>query len=263
CEATRSQSLESLSRIPEISRRRLETLPTAAVVLERLILASGVKRLSVSAAGLREGVLYDNLSPDKRALDPLAEGAREFGRRLSPNLAFAKAAARFTAPLFSDETPEEARLREAACSMVDIGAFLHPDHRDFPSYTNILHAPLTGIDHPGRVFVALAIFHRYAGRREPPKPAASERILTTDERRRAMLLGLTLRLAGSVAPKSGKSLDGCRLERTSDELIFSLEPEVRPLFGEVEERRLSTLAGELGLNPVVRTIDETAARRTG
>ena len=48
------------------------------------------------------------------------------------------------------ETPEERRLRHAACLISDIGWRAHPDYRGEQSLNVIAHAALAGIDHPGR-----------------------------------------------------------------------------------------------------------------
>ena len=67
---------------------------------------------------------------------------------------------RWTDQLFDDpaleETPEERRLRHAACLLSDIGWRAHPDYRGEQSLNSIAHAGLGGVDHEGRMFLALA-----------------------------------------------------------------------------------------------------------
>ncbi len=53
---------KSLAKIPDVSSRRVGALPVGAMVLSRLIAATKVKKVEVSAYGLREGVLFDQLS---------------------------------------------------------------------------------------------------------------------------------------------------------------------------------------------------------
>ena len=59
----------------------------------------------------------------------------------------------------------------SAC-LSDIGWRAHPDYRGEQSMNVIAHAYFTGIDHAGRAFLALAIFHRYAGLKSDRSPAA-------------------------------------------------------------------------------------------
>jgi exopolyphosphatase/guanosine-5'-triphosphate,3'-diphosphate pyrophosphatase len=62
-----------------------------------------------------------------------------------------------------DETAEEKRLRRAACLLADIGWRAHPDYRGEQSLNIISHAAFVGVDHPGRAFLALAVFFRHVG----------------------------------------------------------------------------------------------------
>src|SRR5471030_3133506 len=75
------QSRSSLERIEGISRRRVEALPHAAVVLETLVERLDIQRVVMSAFGLREGLLLETLSPALRARDPLVEGCAALGAR--------------------------------------------------------------------------------------------------------------------------------------------------------------------------------------
>ena len=57
-EVVAGQSRRSLDRIAAISRRRLEALPVAALILHRLIAAGKPRRIVFSAFGLREGYAF-------------------------------------------------------------------------------------------------------------------------------------------------------------------------------------------------------------
>jgi len=68
------QSRTSLEGIDGLSKKRFDTLPYAAVVLETLIEKLSVQRVIVSAFGLREGLLFEAMTPEAQANDPLIEG---------------------------------------------------------------------------------------------------------------------------------------------------------------------------------------------
>src|SRR5436190_4274804 len=68
------QSRPSLERIEGLSKKRVDTLPYAALVLERLVERLAVERVAVSAYGVREGLLLEAMPPEIRRLDPLIEG---------------------------------------------------------------------------------------------------------------------------------------------------------------------------------------------
>ena len=120
------QSKSSLERIEGVSRKRLETLPHAAMVLEALIEQLGIERIAVSAYGLREGLLFESMTPEIQGLDPLIEGCAALtGRQgvdetLGPTLdawlapVFAKTVKpNYTTRLFNIRPP--GRLPNIAC----------------------------------------------------------------------------------------------------------------------------------------------------
>ena len=82
------QSRTSLDRTPGVSRRRAETLPYAALVLEALIEKLALKTVEFSAWGLREGLLQEALTAEHLASDPLIAGCTTWGARqgISPLL---------------------------------------------------------------------------------------------------------------------------------------------------------------------------------
>src|SRR5690606_20177170 len=61
------------------------------------------------------------------------------------------------------ETPEDQRLRIVACLLADIGWRSHPDYRGAQSVDMVAYGSLTGVDHPGRSFLAQTMAIRYDG----------------------------------------------------------------------------------------------------
>jgi len=134
-------SKKSLDRMKIVSRRRAEALPYGAVVLERLLMASGLGEVVISAYGLREGLLHAGLSAEERAKDPLIEFAAATNRRMSRAPAHAEELFAWASPLFAGETAEERRARHAVCLFSDIGWRRHPDERAIGAYAHVLNAP--------------------------------------------------------------------------------------------------------------------------
>ena len=54
-------------------------------------------------------------------------------------------------------------LSPAACLLADIGWRAHPEYRGTQSLNIIAHASFIGVDHPGRLFLALASAYRHDG----------------------------------------------------------------------------------------------------
>lgn len=249
---------KTLAQIPDISERRIDTLPFGALVLERLIAAMKAKEIVVSAYGLREGLLFDNLGKREQAKDPLIEGARDLAMRLARFPEHGAELTPWTAPLFADdvvgETPAEARLRHAACILADIGWYVHPDYRAHHSMTQILFAPFSGVDHAGRLLIARTLYHRHEGKGEPEMIGNLVGLLNENENHRALVLGLALRLAFTLCAATTGMLPKTRLEITKSTITLIVPRRYESLLGEVVTKRLGALA---------RAIDRKGETRIG
>ncbi|MCK6453940.1 MAG: Ppx/GppA family phosphatase [Alphaproteobacteria bacterium] len=241
-------SPNSLSKMYGVSRRRHETLPYAALLMLVLARAMKPKRIVFSAFGLREGWLYDLLPPEERARDPLiaaaADHAREVGRFGEDGLILAD----WMAPLFPDEPAPLARLRRAACLYADIGWHDHPDYRAGHGFDRALRMPVVGIDHPGRAYLAAAIFARYGGDRDAPPVALARKLLNREALRQAWIAGLAMRLGLTLTGGTPALLRGARLFRRAGKLVQQQGDGAMPLadlMGEVAQRRFDALAAFL------------------
>ncbi len=150
------QSQSSLAGIRDISSARRETIPYGALVLERLIKQMKPRSVVVSVFGIREGLLYSLLSEEEQRKDPLIAACDDIARRWSRSIDSAYELCFWTDALFRapgpTETPEQRRLRHAACLLSDIGWRAHPDYRGIQSLNLIAHGTFVGVDHPGRAF---------------------------------------------------------------------------------------------------------------
>ncbi len=95
------------------------------------------------------------------------------------------------------ETPEEKRLRHApAFYRISAGGASRLSRR--ASLNVIAHSGLAGIDHPGRMFLALSIFYRHAGGDDDRTDELSIRLRTAISKRmlkRARIVGGAVRTA--------------------------------------------------------------------
>jgi exopolyphosphatase/guanosine-5'-triphosphate,3'-diphosphate pyrophosphatase len=203
---------EELAAQPGVPARRLETIPAAALVLDRLLKRLAPERVVFSALGLREGWLYDQLSETERYLDPLVEGAQTLGMAGARVPAFGAALAHWTDGLFPGETPADRRLRLAACALSDISWRSHVDVQAEESFHRLLQFPFIGIDHLDRVYLAAVIHARYGGGSGDPAIAAAQALLSSAQRRRARVLGRTLRLAHRLSGCVGAILETASLQ---------------------------------------------------
>ncbi len=247
------QSRASLDRLPGVSKRRAETLPYAALVLEGLIDALGLKTIHFSAWGLREGLLYEVLDVDEAPADPLVAGATALGARqgVSPALPAALNAwlgdviAALPQAFGKDRDPV---LAAAACRLADLGARLHPDHRLELVFDQVLRAPIPGQTHPERVWLACALNARYGGGTATPAPRAIDRLLSEDARLSARALGLAMRLGCDLSGRSPQLLANASLKVKGGALkLTATDGYADVLLGEQTRRRAKALAEAMGL----------------
>ncbi|MFZ5671093.1 MAG: Ppx/GppA family phosphatase [Pseudomonadota bacterium] len=251
------QSKASLEAIEGVSRKRLETLPHAAMVLEALIEALGIERVAVSAYGLREGLLFEAMSPETRDLDPLVEGCAALTARQGVDETLGPTLDAWLAPVFDALPPafgaRDAVLRSAACRLADLGARLHPDHRADLVFEQVLRAPVAGQSHAERAFLALAAFSRHTAAAPVPDGATVGRLLSETQRRRARALGAAVRLGCDLSGRNAVLLAQSRLRLDEGRLLLTAaEGWSDMLLGEQTARRAGQLAALLGVKLEIR-----------
>lgn len=247
-----SQGRHSLAELRGVSRRRLDTLPYAAMVLEGVLEALKPARVVFSAFGLREGHLYDLLPPAEQALDPLLVAAEDIARRVD-RFGHAELIQLWTDGLWPDETPAALRLRRAACLLSDFCWAEHPDYRAEHAFYRTVRLPVPGIDHAERAFLGAALYARYGATPGDSVTAAVVALLDEASLRRATQLGLALRLGHTLTGGASGLLRTVHLRRQADHLVLDLPQSETVLVGDAVQRRLDALAKALGLAPRIET----------
>ena len=247
------QPRQALERQPGVSRKRAETLPYAALVLEGLIRHLGLRTVEVSAWGVREGLLFEQLDAPEEAADPLLAGCAALGGRqgISPALPGALNGwiADIVAALPAAFGAERDRvLTDAACRLADLGARLHPDHRLELVFDQVLRAPVPGQSHAERAFLAVAVNARYGGPAATPEPQTIARLLDERSARRARALGLAIRLACDLSGRSPQLLANASAGVGDGALRLQARPGYADvLLGEQTRKRARALAEAMGL----------------
>ena len=160
---------------------------------------------------------------------------------------------RFMASTGLDETAEERRLRHAACLLADIGWRAHPDYRGEQSLNIIANAAFVGIDHPGRVYLALAVFFRHVGLVDEELSPRIRELASTRVLDRARVLGAALRVAYLVSASTTGVLPKTPMIVERGRLVLRFRNGLRDLAGERVFVRLRQLARLIGREPVMLT----------
>jgi exopolyphosphatase/guanosine-5'-triphosphate,3'-diphosphate pyrophosphatase len=251
CRMVARRDVESMDSIEVVSRARRALLPYGAVVMERLIEVMRPTSIVVSALGVREGLLYDMLDDKEKALDPLLAACEELAYLRSRSPRHVRELAPWSEMVFRaiglDETPEEARLRQAACLLADIGWRAHPEYRGEQSLNLISNAAFIGIDHPGRAYLALANFYRHEGLIDEQLSPRIRELASTRLMERARALGATLRVAYLISGAMPGVVGRTRVEVRGKALALVLPPDLGQLGGARVLRRLAQIAKLIGL----------------
>jgi exopolyphosphatase/guanosine-5'-triphosphate,3'-diphosphate pyrophosphatase len=243
--------IDKMRGVGRISKSRRALLPYGAAVLREIIRLMKPGRIVVSALGVREGYLYSLLGEDERRKDPLISAAEELAVLRARSVTHARELAAWTSEAFEvfglDESEDEARYRQAACLLADIGWRAHPEYRGIQSLNIIAHASFIGVDHPGRAFIALANMFRHEGVFEDAVSPEMSALAGPRHLERARILGALLRVVYLLSA----SMPGLmpRLKwRTGEggKLSLVVPASHAGLMGERPEGRMAQLAKVLG-----------------
>ncbi len=240
-----------LADIEAVSDARRPLLTYAALVLEYVIRVARPKTIVFSTFGVREGLLYEMLPQTERARDGLICAAQTLNGLLSRSARHAEELIAWTDRLARvvklRETPEDRRLRHAACLLSDIGWRVHPDHRGEETLSLITNGNFGSVDHRGRAFVALSVYYRYAGLSEENEPPPSTRDLippAMDER--ARMLGAAFRVAHLVSAARPGVLPATHFRSQGRKLMLVFEHQMVDLVADRVGSRFKQLARLLG-----------------
>lgn len=235
-----------------ISGARQSLLPYGAVVLAEIVRQMRPRAVAFSALGVREGYLFSQLDPETQRRDALLEAADELAVLRSRSPRHARELARWTGESFAafgiDETVDEARWRDAACRLADIGWRAHPDYRSTQSLAIIAYSSFIQISHEGRAFIALANYFRYEGLKN--ESLAPEIRTLTSERTwlRAKWLGAFLRVAYLFTAAMPGVVSDLRWRKALDGTMQLVVPaSLAELGGERPEARLAQLSKVTGV----------------
>jgi exopolyphosphatase/guanosine-5'-triphosphate,3'-diphosphate pyrophosphatase len=246
---------ESLSQIEVVNSARRPLLPYAALVLENLIREIEPKDVVISVLGVREGLLYSLLTAAERKRDPLISAASDLNtlRSRSPRHGeeLIDWTDRFMTSTGLEETPQERRLRHAACLLGDIGWRAHPDYRGEQSMNIIAHGAFVGIDHPGRAFLALSAFFRHVGLSEDELSPRLRELATTRMLDRARILGAAMRVAYLITAGQGRVLPKTPMRVERGRLVLRLPRRYAALSSDRVFNRLRQLARLIGRDAVI------------
>ena len=237
--------LEALRQRCGLSAQRMALVPFAIEVLIGLLDRFTPYDIAISSYGIREGMLYEQMPDELRRRDPLIEACRHAESKDARLPGFGRTLYDFVKPLFKDGTKDRKRLVKAACLLHDVSWRAHPDYRAETCFDNATRANLGGLKHSERVFLGLALLHRYRNKREGTRFEELYDLLNLEDQKQAEILGKAMRFGAMLWMQAGTDLGKLTYKAKSAELHLELPDRARALYGEVAEARLQSLASAL------------------
>ena len=240
-----TSDLEALRGEAGVSSARMALVPYAIDVLNRLVRCFGPKDIAISSYGIREGLLYEQMPQKLRDRDPLIEACYFAEDKDSRLPGFGKTLFNFVMPLFPQAPQAQLRLIKAACLLHDVTWRAHPDYRAEVCFDNATRANLGGLKHAERVFLGLALLHRYRNKREGTSFEDLYHFLPQEEQRQAEIVGKAMRFGAMLWLEKDSIPGEFRWFPKKKVLELRLTEAAWPLLGEVAMARLKSLASSL------------------
>lgn len=235
-----------------ISESRMSLVPYAIYVLREVVKQFKPKDIAISSYGIREGMLYEQMPKELRERDPLIEACRFAEAKDARLPGFGRTLYHFVMPLFGRASFQRKRIIRAACLLHDVSWRAHPDYRHEVVFDNATRANLGGLKHSERVFLGIALLHRYSNKREGSRFEPLFSLLDPIEQQRAEVLGKAMRLGAMLWIKADEQPGKLEYSAKSGKLELILKEAAQPLFGEVAQARFDSLAQALGATGEVR-----------
>ena len=247
----KDNDIDSLRQMSGIGEARMTLVPLAAEVLKSMVATFKPHDIAVSSYGIREGMLYEQMPQRLRERDPLIEACRFYEKKDARLPGFGRRLYRFIEPLFPGAPYEVLRLVRAACLMHDVSWRAHPDYRHEVTFEAATRANLGGVTHKERVFLGVALLHRYKNSRSGVRYEELIALLSDEELRRAEVLGKAMRFGAMLSAQSPDLMGRLSWDAEAKRLTMYLARGAEDLLGEVAEARFMSLAAALNADPEI------------
>jgi exopolyphosphatase/guanosine-5'-triphosphate,3'-diphosphate pyrophosphatase len=240
-------SEESLLKIPGISKKRMKLMPYAALILKNIIKLGKPKKIVFSASGVREGLVYSQLSDKLQEEDPLLCGASEMMVRMLRGKEYGYELADWMQPLFAKNDNEAAkRLRLAACIMSEISAYENTEYRAELAFRRILDSSLTGLNHKERLFIAKSLYFRYENYPDINILSTMGPLLSSKKIQHAQTIGAAMKLARTLSCSNYGVLSKTKLKMNDNVLSINIDEDIEEVYGESVKKKFKQLAEIVG-----------------
>ncbi len=243
---------EELRLASGVSSARMALVRYSAEVLKEVVKTFKPRDIAISSYGIREGLLYEQMPQPLRDRDPLIEACSFAENRDARIPGLGKVVYKFIEPLFKSVPDDRKRIIKAACLLHDVSWRAHPDYRAEDCFDNATRSNLGGLKHSERVFLGLALMHRYSNSRDARRFDELNDLITDRDSHQAEVLGKAMRFAAMLWPTDAPKLGRLKWYPKKKKLDLVLDRQAEELFGEVAQARFASLAQTLEAEATVR-----------
>ena len=223
-----SRSAEERRQVPGLNPERADIILAGLAVTAELLDRVRARSITVSAFGLREGLLLEMAGAKETSTPDPLRLFREFAERCQSDRKHVEQVRTLALQLFDQLgeelgcAPEERLLLEAAALLHDVGQLVSYRKHHKHSYELLTHAERLGLPARERGLVALiSRYHRKTGpRRKHPEFAA----LPPDDQDIVRRLSGLLRVADGLDRGHTAAVDGITTELSRDALTIRITP---------------------------------------
>jgi exopolyphosphatase/guanosine-5'-triphosphate,3'-diphosphate pyrophosphatase len=223
-----SRSIEQRRQVPGLNPERADIILAGLAVTAELLDKVRARSLTVSAFGLREGLLLEMAGAEETLVPDPLRLFREFAERCQSDRRHVEHVRHLALQLHDQlakalgSTPAERSLLEAASLLHDVGQLVSYRKHHKHSYQLIMHAERLGLSARDRGLVALiSRYHRRTGpRRKHPEFAA----LTAEDQGIVRRVSALLRVADGLDRGHTAAVESVSTELSPEELVIRIAP---------------------------------------
>lgn len=236
-------NLNALGMLKGMPQERAHMFIPSLIALQTIAEHASVEEIVVCAGGIREGLLYDSLRPAGQSKDPLQAFVEDILPEYRTSSEYPEALCEWLAPLRARVPNIPLRLIRAFCYLSDAAIGMHPEFRAQWAFDLVLYSSLNGITHRQRVWLALAMYHRYRAKLKLNHPALG--LLSEFDLASARMLGTGAATAYLLSGGAVPLLATFKLSLSIDRIALKPEAEVRISDAETREKLLDGLGDSL------------------
>ncbi len=242
---------------------RQKTMPVAAKIIHCLLDHCGAKEIFTSGTSIRDGVLAEKgLDYEERAdflqsvCGEISKVSHRFADVPDSLFTFLRPLGGYLADMAdkNDKSRKQKfeRLLRTACQISDLCWKEHEDIRGEIGVRRVLGLPVNCLSHKERIWLAIAIYHRYVGyKTNKSRPPELRAILGCERRLEATTIGLGLRFALIFSGGIPNCVNYLSLTNEAGVLTLHVKEQGRTLIDKHTRRRFAQLAQSASLIPEI------------